>query len=369
MKPSSTSKRRIFELDLLRGLFIVIILVDHLQFWPSPYTYLSGEGRLWTSAAEGFFLISGLLIGYIRAYKGTKYSLKFLTKKLTSRALMLYLWGVGVTVVLLLFTLAASGNPLLPKLPEESLLSSPLMLIAAIISGQYFNDWIYFLRLYAIMLLVTPLFLWALRRGYEKFIVPTILTLYAVSFVYPEAALQWQVYFFGAALIGYRLEAIAGWLREHLTIKHLMSGIIVSLTLITMVLSYYFVHGWGLVEGSHWFMNRDTYVSIRAVIDPWFGSDPVTPGRIVLSFLWFSGLLLIMHYLKPFIMRFFGWLLLPLGERSLTAYIVQALLLPIVVLTVPVSSSSLINLITTTIIIFIVWMLVQSRLVRKLIPQ
>ena len=364
-----SSKRRIFELDLLRGLFIIIILIDHLQFWPSPFKYMTGEGRLWVSAAEGFFLISGLLIGYIRAYKGAKIPLKVLSKKLAARALMLYVWGVAITFFIILFTLAVGNHPLLPKLPDAQQLASPLTASWAVLTSNYFSDWIYFLRLYAIMLLATPIFLWLLRKGYEKFIIPIILSLYLFSFFHPEAGLQWQVYFFGAALIGYHLEAIAAWLRSHLTFKHIMSGLIISFTLLTMVLSYYFVHGWTLVESGTWFMNRETYVAIRAVIDPWFSSNPIMPGRVILAFIWFSGILLLFHYFKSFILRWFGWLLMPLGERSLSGYILQALLLPFIVVLVPVSSSPLINAIITIIVILAMWMLLNSKLVQKVIPR
>jgi len=76
---------RIQELDLLRGYFIAVILIDHIQRWPSFYTYLTGQGRLWVSAAEGFFIISGLLIGYLRGYKARHHPLAVVTKKLTCR--------------------------------------------------------------------------------------------------------------------------------------------------------------------------------------------------------------------------------------------------------------------------------------------
>jgi hypothetical protein len=161
------SSRRIFELDLLRGIFIAIIFIDHLQFWPSPLKYITGEGRLWVSAAEGFFLISGLLIGYIRAYKGQKHSLKDLSIKLWKRAGMLYVWGVVITLYIVVFSLWVGGpqtHPLLPKLPDASQLSSAGIFIGNVVSANFFSDWIYFLRLYAIMLAVTPLFLWLVRR-------------------------------------------------------------------------------------------------------------------------------------------------------------------------------------------------------------
>ena len=81
-----SKRRRIFELDLLRGFFVVIIIIDHLQLWPSPLRYLTGEGRLWVTAAEGFFLISGLLVGYIRGFKNKDKSLKDISIKLIKRA-------------------------------------------------------------------------------------------------------------------------------------------------------------------------------------------------------------------------------------------------------------------------------------------
>ena len=116
-------------------------------------------------------------------------------------------------------------------------------------------------------------------------------------------------------------------------------------------------------------MDRQTYVDIRAVIDPWFSSNPIMPGRILLSFVWFGGLLYAFHYLKPYILRWFGWLLMPLGERSLSGYILQALLLPFIVVFIPVSESSFINAIITILVIFGLWTLIESKFVRKFIPR
>ena len=366
---STSGKRRIFELDLLRGLFIVIILIDHLQFWPSPLRYITGEGRLWASAAEGFFLISGLLIGYIRAYKGSRIPLVVLSKKLASRAGMLYIWGIGITFFIIVFSLIIGPNILLPKLPPDSVLSSPLTLIWTVVSSAYFSDWIYFLRLYAIMLLVTPLFLWLIRSGYEMLVIPIILGLYLAGLLCPEAALQWQLYFFGSALFGYHLEDIALWLRNHPRIKLIGSACIIIATACTMILSFYFVHGWTLVEGGQWFMSRDYYIGIREFIDPWFSNSPVMPGRVMIAFLWFSGLLLAIHYLKSYILRTFGWLLMTLGERSLSVYILQALLLPFIVVLVPESSYPWINALIAIVFILSVWGLLKIKLIAKLLPR
>ena len=73
---------RMLALDYLRGFFIVIIVIDHLWRWPNMFEYVSGRGELWASAAEGFVIISGLLVGYVRGYKNRNQPLLEVSKKL-----------------------------------------------------------------------------------------------------------------------------------------------------------------------------------------------------------------------------------------------------------------------------------------------
>lgn len=369
-RPSTeTAKRRIFELDLLRGFFIFVIIIDHLQFWPSPWGFFTGEGRLWVTAAEGFFLISGLLIGYIRAYKGQKHSLKELTIATWKRAAMLYVWGVSVTFIVVGFTLAVGGHQLLPAVPSGGTLSSPLSFIIAVISGNYFNSWIYFLRLYAIMLLVTPLFLLLLRKGQDLLVIALILACYLGSFWYSEAALQWQVLFFGAALIGYRLESIISFFRARPVTKRFFTIGTIGFAAITIPISGFFTVGWGLIETSGFFVSRETYESIRIWLDPWFSNNPMQPARIALAYIWFAAGLLFLNLLRPFIMRWLGWLLLPFGERSLTGYILQALILPLVVVTVPYTKNNFINGFIGAAVVLLIWWLMQTKLVSRFVPR
>ncbi len=366
MKPAE--KRRIYEFDLLRGLFIVIIIIDHLQFWPSPLSYFTGEGRLWVSAAEGFFLISGLLVGYIRAYKDRHKPLLTISKNLLRRAFTLYIWGVGITFAVTGLTLFIGAHELLPKLPPPEQLASPLSFITAVLTMNFFNDWIYFLRMYAIMLAATPLFLWMLRHNHERVVIVLMLALYIVGFVVPETTLQWQVLFFGAALLGYKLEAIGAWLGERPVIKHTATIALGVTTFVTMSLSYFFVLSWGLVENPNWhLMDRDQYVAIRTVIDPWFSGSPMAPGRILLSFLWMGGLFMFVHALRRYVMRFFGWLLIPLGGRSLSAYCLQALLLPVIVLTIPIGGW-LYNTAVALGIVLLCWWLLRIPFIKRILP-
>lgn len=369
---SVAPKRRIFELDLLRGFFISVIILDHLQFWPSPLQYFTGQGRLWVSAAEGFFLISGLLIGYIRAYKGANTPFSDMTKGLLRRAFMLYAWSVAITfLVVSLSVLMPGDGALLPKLPDTAQTSTLGIYSWNVISTMFSSDWIYFLRLYAIMLAVTPAFLWLLRQGKWWLAMAISFALYALSLLtgFEEAALQWQILFFGAALIGWKLETILGWLRARPGIRRALITSLITATLSTMAISYFMVHGWDYVEKPNTAITREAYVSVRSYVDPWFSNNPMVPARIGLSFVWFSGLLALFHVIRPWLLRYVGWLLLPFGQASLTAYILQAVTLVFVVSFVPLTNNFWLNGLIGILVLLLHAGLIRLKLVQRLLPR
>lgn len=361
-------KFRIHELDLLRGFFIFVIIVDHLQRWPSPLTYLTGEGRLWVSAAEGFFIISGLLIGYIRGFKGQKYSLSSLTKTVLSRALTLYLWSVIITFVAVALVQAFSPNLLLiPKLPE----TSGLTYAWQVLTQQYVFDWIFFLRLYWMMLLATPLALLAFRRGLWWLVPIVSIVFYGLSTLSqaPEAALQWQVLFFVSATIGFHLEKIILFIKSKSHLKNILVDVMIAIGIVTMIASYFWVLGWNFVERDDPYLSRDTYVAARTWLDPIFSKEPLALGRILLSFVWVGSLLALFHWLRKPIEKYLGWLLKPLGTFSLTAYCLQAIVLLFFQFFIPPTTNWLINLMLGIISVVVIRFMTTQKHLHKILPQ
>lgn len=364
--------RRIFELDLIRGFFIVVIILDHMQRWPSPFLYITGEGRLWVTAAEGFFIISGLLIGYLRAYKQVNVPLIELAKKLWQRAGMLWLWSIIITFVVISLTVLLPGDgALLPKPPASEFVTSLPVYIWSVVSQQYASDWIYFLRMYAIVLAVTPVFLWLLRRGYWLVALAISFSCFVAADVFniPDPTLQWQFLFFSAALLGWKFEKILAWFAARPKLRYSFLVTLMSTTLATMVLSFFFVHGWNIVEAPQGFMDREQYLAIRDVIDPLFTNAPFTIWRVLLAFLWFGGLLSLFHIVKRPLQAAFGWLLMEFGQYSLTAYCLQALLLGFTVTLIPISESRFTNFVVSCLLLVGFWGIMKIPLVKRILPQ
>jgi len=123
------------------------------------------------------------------------------------------------------------------------------------------------------------------------------------------------------------------------------------------------------VKGAHPLMPFDTYVAIRRTIDPFFYKIQLSLGRVLLSFLWFVGIYILFAKAQKPLMHYLGWLLLPFGTYSLTAYIIHGLIvLPVQVL-LPISFNQFYNTAIAVIAVLAVWALMKVPLIRRIVPS
>jgi hypothetical protein len=115
------SKQRVVAIDYFRGIFILAVLLNHSAIFSSPFTYLAGDGILWTTAAEMFLLLSGITLWIVRGEQLTA-SFKSTSIKIWQRAAKTYL--IYVVTVILSLTLAlylvshSLTNDVLGNLPQ-----------------------------------------------------------------------------------------------------------------------------------------------------------------------------------------------------------------------------------------------------------
>ena len=178
---TKAKSERILAFDLLRGYFLFVILLNHLEFYPNGLGLVTGRGLLYVSTAEGFFVVSGLVLGMVRGRKLINQPLKVATKLLWKRSFQLYITSIVLTLI---FTLIGSffiNNPGL-KSGIYPNLGDVWRLTWDTITLSYSYGWADFLRLYAIFIFFAPAALWLLRKG--KWYIMLLIS-FAVWALYP----------------------------------------------------------------------------------------------------------------------------------------------------------------------------------------
>ena len=350
--PAASRLSRIFALDYLRGFFIVVIIIDHLWRWPNALQLISGRGELWASAAEGFVIISGLLVGYVRGYKNRHDPLKTVSGKLIRRGLMLYLWMLITTFGLVAATWLFHFKGSIAHVPIEPFAWSQL--IHDVFNLTYVHSLTHFLYLYAIFLIISPLVIWLLRQGkWWLVIVASFLTWLLGTYVGLEW-MQWQILFFVPAAAGYYLDKIFDRyynlpLVTRRSIRY--SSIILTLSTAAYAMSLVFAYAPGEYDNSL------------------FSREMVTLPIILTAFIWFTGLLSLTQFLLPYIRKPFGWLLRVFGERSLTAYILHVIPLLVCQWFFGDTLNIWVNTLLTILVIFATWALLKIPGINRVVPR
>lgn len=373
-KMSSPQIPRVVTFDLMRGYFLLAILLNHLYYFPNWLDWVTARGDLFVSSAEGFFFISGIVLGIVRGAKLIEQPMQRVTKLLLSRSFQLY-----VTSIILVFIFTFLGwwffmsNPGLKYgiWPAEGNVAE---FIWKVLTLQHFYGWADYLRLYAIFIFIAPLAVWLLRKGKWPIVLalsmgtwllyPPYLDLYSpyeIKQLYQP--LSWQLLFFSGLIVGFHWPQITQWWRSvPRRRRQVVSGSVVSLALITVAINIVLVFGerWGLAPilsdyASWWRVN-------------YFDKERLDILRIVTFLIWFWASFWLFHRFEPAIRRWLGWLLLPFGTNSLYVYTLQAFIIFFAHLFIA-EGETWMNFITAIGIVALVRLAIHYRFLMNIIPR
>ena len=367
-------KARIDSLDLLKGYFMVSIILNHLQWYPNGLDWITARGSLVISAAEGFFLVSGILLGITRGRGLLSAPFKVPALLVLSRGMKLYIISI---VLMLAFTFIGwlfMGNPGLK--PGIRPIDQPLTdIILGALTFEYIYGWADFLRLYAIFLIMSPFALWLLRKNRWFIVLLASIGLWALFPLALESTgrpaellmpLSWQLIFFIGLIIGFYWHALKGWwnrlslgLRRSILIPVLtLAGLTLGLNIIVSVL---------VTLGIAPFPSA-IYDSIAITV---FNKEALTLPRLAIFFLWFSLGLYIVTRFETRIKKWFGWILLPFGTNLLYVYILHAIILFFIHLILPPDSTTnvFVNLAGSVVVLGILLVAVKKKFLFTIIPR
>lgn len=362
---------RIFTLDLMRGYFLIVMLLDHLFYYPSGLDILTGRGSLFVSSAEGFFLVSGIVLGIVRGRKLIDKPIRIATKLLLQRSLQLYIAYVILTVLFTLIAWMFVSSQWVKPTPAP--LGTPLLeLIWQTLTFHYLYGWTDYLRLYIIFLVASPLAIWLLRRGWWYIVLAAS---WIVWWLYPHfshdywgSPISWQLVFFSGMVIGFHWpELAARWQKIPKAIAHRIGLITLTAALLTMAASMYIVFSAQPPSAT------TAITQLHESLLPYFNKDRLPLARLALGALWFWGLFWIIRRYEPWIMKKIGPFLIPLGTNSLYVYIIQGFIVYGAHLLWPpsyvASAAWYQHLLLSLAAIFLVWIAVKREFLFKIIPR
>lgn len=351
-------RSRDLALDLLRGYFLVVIMIDHLRYATNPLYLLSGHQALWVTAAEGFVVISGFLVGMLRGDQARTAGLAPAARHLLRRAGVLALWCALLTIAFRATSCATGYWPAVPNADAPgSLLDYAL---GAVVLRRTYGDH-NLLAAYALFLAAAPLALAAMLRGLTWLVLAASLVVWAVAYRYRlawsnsvQADLCWQLLFMVGVVAGFHHAALARrW-------NALSGGARGAILAVAAAASLAIIAG-SLVRlpvGGVYPTRLEGYI---------FDRDRLGPGRLACAVVVVATLYAVVRRFEVPLLRTVGRLFVPLGQASLYVYIMQSML-TFVLVNRSMTDPWLAVAINAAMVGF-VWLMVRNRVLFRIIPR
>ncbi|HLG69204.1 MAG TPA: OpgC domain-containing protein [Chloroflexota bacterium] len=305
---------RDLRIDFLRGAAGIAMLVDHVGGDKSWLYAITGGDRWYVSAAECFVLLSGVVTGIVYGPIMTRHGGGPTTRKLLKRAGLLYLWS---TVMTLLEPFVAN----LMGLGWEDPLRHMTLLewVVSVVTMHRTYHLTDVLLLYALLFSTGSIALAAFDAGKTKGMLIlswAIWALWQTSIDYPAPwdiqgltvfqFAAWQALFVTGLALGFHRKTIAPYITPERTKVALIVG---WAAIVAAAVSYDLRgvnRGLGPVWATHLLSKTD-----------------LGPGRLfVFAFLCMLGVGMVIHAWQ-YLYDFLGWLVLPIGQHSLSAYLIH----------------------------------------------
>lgn len=362
--PSASS--RDLRLDLLRGVCLVKMVFAHL--WITPF-HVVNEWTGFVTGAEGFFFISGVVVGIVYGKRIARHGMAPARRALVERSLHLYLANLALVFLFLTLELTDTVHQRLFRAHWPGGLDWP----------QVFTfDQPYYLHVlprYVVFVALAPLALWLLGRGWTGLLLGLGLGLHGwrwwggpgvhLPFWEGEGALfpvlSWQLLFLVGMVLGFHRQRLGGWYRRWLAGG--WGGIILGLGFLAFVaLRLALIHG-----------VLPPYPEFLRLID-----------RQTLGYLRWINLTLAFAFLfwvtdrcwRP-LARWTGGLLLPVGQNALYVFLLHIPIVfgaklalgPTLHRLLPAASQGWWLFVVDCAVMALLWALVRRRFLFQLIPR
>lgn len=390
--------KRDARIDMLRGLAIVFVVVNHVGI-NSVFQLLSQETLGVVSGAELFVMLSGVVLGMVYGPRIAT-DLGDVVDGTTKRAWKLYFTALAVVLIVYGLSLlpfinaaavttftdqgtggagrAAAGTTYDLYAGMEGLLQFPVPqgLIPALLLLQV-GPWQFnIMGLYVILLLISPLILVALSRGFTWLVLTLSVGLYTAGSIFRFRLLPsqfedsfpllvWQLLFVVGMTAGFYRRQIIEWFGDPQ--RRLLLGVCVFLAAACAVFSWSGPYLTNQLDVRLALIPESTF---RFVYDTFFSRTYLGPGRVLNVFLITIALYaLLSAFWKP-LSRAVGWFFIPLGQATLYVFIMHVFFI-VAIANIPALRDGNLWLNTAVYIALLatLWVMVKTKFLFGLVPR
>lgn len=366
---------RIETFDIMRGFFLIAILNDHIHYFPNFADWLGMRGQLMVSAAEGFFLLSGIVLGIVRGAKLIHEPFMVVMKLLLKRAAQLYITYITTVIGFTLIAWTFYANN--PGATYELMVPRDIwLLLSDTLSLNYFYGWADYLRFYAVYIALSPIAFWLLRKGQWYIVLAVsaivwIMTPNLKGIDWTETQLlqlmSWQPLFFIGIVVGFHWPQLAKAFKRHQRrITHYVLCPMISLSAALLLANIIIVFAIDFTNADWAKQFSATATQLRESI---FLKEQMGWQRILLFMLWFWSWFFVVERFLPTIKKYFGWLLIPIGTNSLYVYTVSAFFVFFIHIYITNTANVFINFAIITISTTLIYWAVRRKFLMKIIPR
>jgi len=374
------AKQRVVAIDYFRGACILLVLINHSFVFSRPYAYLAGAGGLWVSAAEMFFLLSGITFAIVRGSQ-IKDDFEWVFRKTMRRVGIIYLTYIISVALSVTLSLYLTNHNLFNNIPgQPPLYMSPWSLLTGILTFKYTAGWCDFLMYYTVFLAAAPFVYRALLSRLAALVPIFSLALFGLysqgvlhQGAYSSFAL-WQVYFvLGLTFIRFRPAMYTLIVTLPAKVQRAVSSGIVWGAGLIMALSYVLEHsiyptvgrlaseGWLPVKLQAAYLHLLSY---RVALDQYLLDNRAGILRPLIAVLVAAAASILYKRHEKFLLAVTGKVMNSFGRDTLWIFLAHAFVVPILA-ALPLPRTWFINTLLTVSLITSMSILTQRQVIYK----
>ena len=364
-------EKRDLRLDVLRGFAVFVMVVDH--FGGASWLYLiTGNNRFFTSGAEAFVLISGMVVGLVYGNIAKREGLKAAVVKALQRAWTLY----RLTIVMTLGFAALSGFFRLPWARGVDMGDPLTFTLNVLILHQtfYLAD---IPMMYTIFMALAPSGLWLLYHNQGRLLMLASFLVWLGFQIVNSAQIAiwatignttfhpaaWQLIFAWAMVVGYHRDAIWAMMAKLPRLSYFLFSTLLFLWLVHL-------YSTGMNTLAKLYPGLD----VNLIVNELFNKGNVSVGRILATVIVFQfGYLALTYFWIP-IQKVLGWLFLPLGQNSLYSYTMHVVVIGLFYVVLPylpvdVTEHGIINTGLQLGTLLLLWVMIKRSFAFNIVPR